>query len=172
VKELAWFVFAYLLQALESPLLGHLDSQFFAPDIALLTAVYAGSRTNLLRGLACAFAVGLIKDGLSMSAPLGLYTEINVLALLMSRVLARRVDFQSTVPVMATAAGMSLGATGLFLMLEAVFHRSFEAYGDVLRMALPLSLITMLVAPVHFAVLDRLTRRFESRDRGVIFLRR
>lgn len=172
MKELAWFVFSYLLLALESPLLGHLDSQFFAPDVALLTAVYAGSRTNLLRGLAIAFLVGLMKDGMSMSAPLGLYTEVNVLALLMSRVLARRVDFQSTVPVMATAAGMSLGATALFLMLEAVFHRSFEAYGDVLRMALPLSLITMLVAPVQFAVLDRLTRRFESRDRGVVFLRR
>lgn len=172
MKEFAWFLLAYLLLALESPLLGHLDSQFFAPDVALLTAIFAGSRTNLLRGLAVAFVVGLLKDGLSMSAPLGLYTEVNVLALLMSRVLARRVDLQSPVPVMATAAGMSLGATALFLGLEAIFHRSFEAYGDVVRMALPLSLITMLVAPMHFAVLERLTRRFESKDRAVVYLRK
>lgn len=173
MKELLWLAVTYVLLALESPLLGHLDSQFFAPDVALLTALYAGSRANLSRALACGVAVGLLKDGMATSVPVGLYTEITVLAVLTGRLLARRVDLGSTVPLMATAAGSSIGATTLFLILEAIFHRSFEAYGDVLHMAMPLALITMLVAPVHFAILDRLTNRFEARERsGAVFLKR
>ena len=172
MKEVAWIAVTFSLLSLVSPLLGRLDSQFFAPDFALLAALYVGSRSTLLSGLLCAFVIGLLKDGLSLSVPVGLYTEINVLALLMARVLERRVDLHSPVPLMATAAGMSIGATGLFLMLEAIFHRSFDAYGDVLRMALPLALITMLMAPVQFALLDRITRRFDSHHRtGILPLR-
>ncbi len=173
MKELVWILVSYALLAIESPLLGHLDSQFYAPDIALLTALYAGSRTPMLRAVATAFAIGLIKDGLATSVPIGLNTEIAVLIALTAQLLERRVDLRSPVPLMATAAALSLLSTGVFLALEAIFHRSFNSYGDVLRMALPLALITMLVAPVQFALLNRVTRRFEARERaGAIFLRR
>ena len=161
MKPFAWITLAFLAMALLSPMLGHFDSQFFAPDVALLTALYAGSRTTTPTAVLVGFAVGLLKDGLSLSVPVGLYTEVGVLAALMGRVLEPRVDLRSAVPVMATAAALSLVATLLFLILEAVFHRAFDAYGDVLRMALPLALITMLVAPPWFGLLDRITGRFE-----------
>lgn len=172
MKEFSWILTAFALLTLVSPLLGHFDSQFFAPDIALLTALYAGSRAELLPALITAFAVGLLKDGLALSAPVGLYTEINVFAVLLARVLARRVDLHSAVPVMATSAAMSIGATGMFLILESIFHRQFESYGEVVRMALPLALMTMLLAPVHFALFDKITRRFDQGSRGTILLKR
>ncbi len=166
MKPFAWILLAFLALALLSPLLGHFDSQFFAPDIALLTALYAGSRTSTPTAVFVGFAVGLLKDGLSLSVPVGLYTEVGVLAALLGRFLEPRVDLRSAVPVMATSAALSLAATVVFLLLEAVFHRAFDAYGDVLRMALPLALITMLVAPPWFGLLDRVTGRFEHPHRS------
>ncbi|MSP90973.1 MAG: hypothetical protein EXR79_04085 [Myxococcales bacterium] len=168
MREIVWTLVAFALQAAVSPLLGRLESQFFAPDIALLTALYVGSRSSLLRGVACGFAVGLFKDGLALAAPIGVYTEITVLAVLAGRVLEKRVDLRSAVPLMATAAGVTLAATALFLLLEAVFHRAFDAYLDVVQMALPLALVTMLVAPLYFALLDRLSRPIEGHARPTL----
>jgi rod shape-determining protein MreD len=166
MKPFAWILLAFLALALLSPLLGHFDSQFFAPDIALLTALYAGSRTSTPTAILVGFSVGLLKDGLSLSVPVGLYTEVGVLAALLGRFLEPRVDLRSAVPVMATSAALSLAATVVFLILEAVFHRAFDAFGDVVRMALPLALITMLVAPPWFGLLDRVTGRFEHPHRS------
>jgi hypothetical protein len=166
MREFIWWLTTYVLMSLASPVLGHLQSQWYAPDVALLTALYAGGRTTLLRSAALAFALGLCRDGFAASTPVGLYTEVLVLVALSGRLLATRVDLRSPVPLMATAAGVSVAATLLFLAFEATFHRSFDAYGDVLRMAMPLALVTMLVAPAQFALLQALTRRFEPRDRS------
>lgn len=172
MKPFAWILLAFLAMALLSPLLGHFDSQFFAPDVALLTALYAGSRSTTATAVLVGFGIGLLKDGLSLAVPVGLYTEICVLAALCGKVLEPRVDLRSAVPLMATSAAMSLAGTLVFLLLEAVFHRAFDAYLDVLRMALPLALITMLVAPPWFGLLDRVTGRFEHPHRSGLLGRR
>ncbi len=169
MKYGVWLLFTYLLLALESPLLGRVDFQFYAPDVALLLALYLASRAELLPGLVVAFAAGLLKDGFSLAAPLGLFTEINVLALLGARVLSRRVDLRSTVPLMATSAAASLVASGLFLLLSAIFDRDFAGTDQVLLKALPLALMTMLVMPVLSAVLDRLARIFERGGSASVF---
>ena len=103
MKELIWFAVTYLLLALESPVLGHLQSQWYAPDVALLTALYAGGRTTRLRAVSLAFVLGLCKDGLAASTPIGLHTEILVLAALAGQGLATRVNLRSPLPLMATA---------------------------------------------------------------------
>ncbi len=169
MKYGVWLLLTYVLLALESPLLGRVDFQFYAPDVALLLAIYLASRAGLLPGLICAFAAGLLKDGFSLAAPLGLFTEINVLALLATRVLTRRVDLRSTVPLMATSAAASLLASGLFLLLSAIFDRDFAGTDQVLIMALPLALMTMLVMPVLCAVFDRVGRIFERRGPASVF---
>ncbi len=169
MKYGAWLLLTYLLLALESPLLGRADFQFYAPDVALLLALYLASRAELLPGLMCAFAAGLLKDGFSLAAPLGLFTEINVLTLLAARVLSRRVDLRSTVPLMATTAATSLVASALFLLLSAIFDRDFAGTDQVLMMTLPLALMTMLMMPVLSAVFDRLARMFERRSAASVF---
>ncbi len=168
----AWIAVTYLLLALLSPLLGRLDVQLYAPDVALLTSLFVGSRSPLGAAVATAFAVGLLKDGYSLSAPVGVYTEINVLVALLARLLHNRVDLVSPVPVIATSAATSLLATALFLAFESVFHRSFSAHSEVLATALPLALTTMLVAPAQFKLLDAVGRQFERSDRGAVLLRR
>jgi rod shape-determining protein MreD len=171
MKELAWIFSAYVAMALLSPLLGRLDSQVYAPDVALLTALYAGSRSRGEAAVLCGFAIGLLKDGFSLSAPVGIYTEICTLTVYMTGFLQTRVDLFSPVPLMATAAGWSLVSTGLFLIGEAVFHRTFSGYAEVLTTAMPLALTTMLLAPVWFGLLDRWTSRLEPRHKGSALLR-
>lgn len=172
VKFVVWVLVTYLLLAVLSPVLGYLDAQLFAPDIALITALFVGSRSDLTPALLTGFAAGLLKDGFSLSAPLGTYTEINVLVVLLARLLHNRVDLVSPMPVMATAAATSMLATAAFLGLEAVFHRSFDAYGAVVATALPLALTTMLWAPAQFWMLQRSSRRFDQTRRGTVLLRR
>jgi len=172
VKYAAWIALTYGLLALLSPLLGFLDAQLYAPDVALLTALFAGSRCGLGPALATGFAAGLVKDGFSLSSPVGTYTEICTLVALVGQVLQHRVDLVSPMPVMATAAATSLLASGVFLGLVAVFARTFEAYGTVLAAALPIALTTMLWAPAQFAALDRIGRKLDLRGRGAMLLGR
>lgn len=169
---LIWILCAYVAMALLSPLLGRLDSHVYAPDVALLTALYAGSRGKGEPAVLAGFAIGLLKDGFSLSVPVGVYTEICTLSVYLGFVLSSRVDLFSPVPLMATAAAWSLASSGLFMALLAVFHRSFAAWEEVMSTAMPLALTTMLLAPVWFGLLDRLTRRLEPRNKGSVLLRR
>jgi len=172
VKYLAWIAVTYLMLAVLSPLLGYFDAQLLAPDVALVTALFVGSRGESTPALLTGFAVGLCKDGFALAAPVGTYTEITVLVVLLARLLHHRVDLVSVMPVMATTAATSLLATLAFLGLEAVFHRAFDAYTSVLATALPLALTTMLWAPAQFALLGRIGRRFEAHAHGPAWLRR
>ncbi|MSQ82172.1 MAG: hypothetical protein EXR77_04535 [Myxococcales bacterium] len=172
MKYLSWIAFTYVLLAVLSPLLGYLDAQLFAPDVALITALYVGSRGSWVASLLCGFAVGLLKDGFSLAAPVGIYTEICALMALLAQLLRNRVDLVSPMPVMATAAATSVLSTALFLAFEAVFARTFDAYAAVVATALPLALTTMLWAPAQFALLERMGRRFDQHNRGAMLLRR
>ncbi|MBI5610223.1 MAG: hypothetical protein HY902_15205 [Deltaproteobacteria bacterium] len=172
MKYLAWVALTYLLLALLSPLLGRLDAQLYAPDVALISALYLGSRLETGPAVLMAFVVGLLKDGFSLSAPVGVYTEIAVLVALIGRFLQARVDLVSPLPVMASSAAISLLASGLFLAFESVFHRAFDAYGEVLTTALPLALTTMLVSPLQFWLMERIRRRLDSHAHGNLLLRR
>ncbi len=166
MKFVVWWLIAFAALALESPLLVSWESFFYAPDVALIMALYIGSRAEPLGGLVTAFAIGLLKDGFCLAAPVGVFTEITVLTFLVARLLSRRVDLRSSVPLMATTAAASLVASALFLALEAIFHRSSSDYGQVLRLALPLALVTMLLAPIQFGLLERVGRTLSNRGGG------
>ena len=151
-----WLLATWVLLGLESPLLGTFELQLYVPDVLLITALYIAVNGELLPGVLTIFAAGLLKDGFTLAAPVGLFTEIGVLALLIARVLLRHVDLRSLVPLLATSAAASILCSGLFLALQSVFDRDFTGHDQVLRTMLPLALATMLAAPVQFALLDRL----------------
>ncbi len=163
MKYLVWLVVTWLLLALESPLLGSFSSQLFVPDVLVITALFAAHRGSLLGGALTIFAIGLLKDGFCLAAPVGLFVETGVLIFLGMRFAARHTDLRSPITLMATTAVASLVATALFLLFETIFHRNFGSHAQALRMALPLALMTMLVAPFQFALLDRVGRIFERR---------
>ncbi|MCO4760040.1 MAG: hypothetical protein KC502_00935 [Myxococcales bacterium] len=164
MNYVAWLLVTWLLLGLESPLLGSFSSQLFAPDVLVITAMFAAHRGGLLPGILTVFIIGLLKDGFCLAAPVGVFAEVGVLVFLGMRLASRHTDLRSPVSLMATAAIATLVATGLFMMFETIFHREFGSHAQALRMALPLSLITMLAAPLQFALLDRAGRLFERRS--------
>jgi len=87
-----------------------------------------------------------------------------VLIFLGMRLAARHTDLRTPISLMAPSAIATLIATGLFMLFETIFHRDFGSHAQALRMALPLSLITMLAAPFQFALLDRIGAFFERRS--------
>lgn len=153
-----------MLLGLESPLLGSFSSQLFAPDVLVISALFIAHRGGLLPGALTIFAIGLLKDGFCLAAPVGVFAEVGVLIFLGARLTSRHTNLGTPVSLMATSAVATLVATGLFMLFETVFHREFGSHAQALRMALPLSLITMLAAPFQFAILDRVGKFFERRS--------
>lgn len=171
MNYLLWFLITFVLLGLASPLLGRFDMQLYAPDVLLLTAIFVATRGDLLPGIVTVFCCGLIKDGFTLAAPVGMFTEIAVLAFLGARVFLGRVDLRSIVPLMATTAATTLAATGVFWLLSTVFDRDFAGDQQVLDAVLPLTLATMIVAPVQFALLDRAAGLFGRKERSGVLIR-
>ncbi len=169
MKYIAWLMVTWLLLGLESPLLGSFSTQLFVPDVLVISALYIAHRGGLLAGAMTVFSLGLLKDGFCLAAPVGVFTEVGVLVFLGMRLARRHTDLRSTVSLMATTAVATLVATGLFMLFETIFHREFGSHAQALRMALPLSLITMLAAPFQFWLLDRVGQIFARRSSGASF---
>ena len=164
MSYLLWLVVTWLLLGLCSPMLGSVNGHFYAPDVLVLTALFAAHRGALLPGIVTIFAAGLLKDGFCLAAPVGVFTETAVLTFLGMRLVNPHADLRSPVTLMATAAVASLLNTAMFLLFETVFHRDFGSHAQALRMALPLALMTMLAAPFQFALLNRVGGMTERRS--------
>jgi len=170
MKTLGIWLASFVLLSLESPMLETLQMSAFAPDVTIVAALYLGTTSPFVTGLAAAALLGLMRDGFALSSPVGLYAELTALAFLASRSLSKRVDLKSPIPLMATAAGLCLASNLLFLVLSVVFHREFVLQAESFRMVLPLALLTMLVAPIQFALLATVERLFRRRrDGDVLF---
>lgn len=169
MKHLAWLLCFVALLALEAPMLRAAEHQWLLPDVVVLAAIYLGSRGDWAGGLLTAAAVGLAKDGFSLAAPVGVFTEIAALGFLATGLVGRRVDLGSPMPTMATCGVGTFVAVGLFLVFETVFHRAFGAWEEVLRAAPSMALGTMLLSLPVFAGLDRIAAMLErgERMRGV-----
>ena len=170
MKYAAWLCVTWMLLGLESPLLGSFSTQLFAPDVLVISALFIAHRGALLPGIVTVFAIGLLKDGFCLAAPVGVFTEVGVLVFLAMRVASRHNTLSTAISLMATSAVATLFATALFMLFETIFHREFGSHAQALRMALPLALITMLAAPLQFALLDRIGAFFErSSTSGSMF---
>ncbi len=165
MRPVAWTLFTVLLLSFEGPLLRHVDRWWLAPDLLVLAALYLGSRCSWLVGLSCAAAIGLWKDAFSLAAPVGTFVEIGTLLCAATSLLGNRLDLRSTLPTMAAAGGATFAAVGLFLLFQALFHRNFGAFDEVLRAAPPMALGTMLAAPVVFWIYDRIGDVLSRGDR-------
>ncbi|HAN30929.1 MAG TPA: hypothetical protein DCQ06_04975 [Myxococcales bacterium] len=155
MSYLLWLVVTWLLLGLCSPMLGSVNGHFYAPDVLVITALFAAHKGNILPAIVTVFAAGLLKDGFCLAAPVGVFTESAVLTFLAMRMASPHTDLRSPVTLMATAAIASLLNTAMFLLFETVFHRDFGSHAQALTMALPLALMTMLAAPFQFALLNR-----------------
>ncbi len=166
-RSLAILVTVWLLLGLESPLLQQFHLSFFAPDLALIAVVWVSLHMPPTSGILTCLLAGFLKDGYVMSVPVGMHMEIFVILYFIGRFFAGRILVKGLVTLMVTAVFASLVATSLFLLLSLLFDRSFTSYSMVLRLMLPVALVTAPFSPILFYVLDRIDRVFHRKTRGL-----
>jgi rod shape-determining protein MreD len=162
---------AFLLLALESPLLHRGSVADYTPDLTLLIVLYVGQTSRFTGGLILALSLGLLKDGFALGAsPVGMYTEISVLIFLVSHRLARRIALQSPLSIIFVSVFFVIGAALAELVLSLVFVRGFGSEAGssalILGSMVPQALATAPFGPVIFWLFDRLdgltTRRGDA----------
>ena len=153
---------SFLLLAFESPLLGRVRAEAFAPDLALAVVLYVGLTSRFESGLVLALMIGLLKDAFALGTPIGMHMELLAIAFLVTYRLSRRLALRSTLGVVLLTFFFSLGCGVLELVLALVFDRDFGtgARGAelMLKAMLPQALFTAPFGPVVFWLLDRLDR--------------
>ena len=166
-RSLAILVTVWLLLGLESPLLQQFHLSFFAPDLALLAVVWVSLHLPPTSGMLTCLLIGFLKDGFVMAVPIGMHMEIFVVLYLVGRFFAGRILVKGLVTLMVTSVFASLMATLLFLLLTLLFDKNFTSFSLVLRLMLPVALVTAPFSPILFYLLDRIDRVFHRKTRGL-----
>lgn len=167
MRILAHVALIYLLLGLESAVLMQLGLSFHAPDIAAIAVVFVALRADYFSGLLTVVLMGLLQDGFSMGAPVGMHVEVFVLIYLFARRVTGRLIVDTALVMMVVGFLVSASSQILVLLLTAVFDRSFAQFGQGLGGVLPNALVTMPFAPIVFALfswVEGLLRRRHSRS--------
>lgn len=162
IKILFLLLLAYVLFSLESPFLQSLHISLYAPEVALGLILYATFALPVHAGALFAFMLGLLRDGFSGGAMLGIHSEIYTMIFLLAVLLSKRLDFRHPFIFMLVTAVASLCSSMLFFVFSAVFDQDFEQYGLVMRLMLPQGLISAPIGP-PVGALAALVCRFGER---------
>ncbi|MFT7625372.1 MAG: rod shape-determining protein MreD [Myxococcota bacterium] len=168
-RALAVLMVGYLILALESPMLQQLQLSFFAPDLGLIVVVWVALNMNFTSGVMTCFVLGYLKDGFVMGAPIGMHMEIFVVVFVVLRLLAGKLQMRGLLTLLVTTALATVLACMLFALLSLLFDGTFTDYGLVVRLAIPVALVTAPFAPVVFFVLDRVDATFVRRGKDSLF---
>ena len=161
----------YIFVGLESALLLQLGLSFHAPDLTAVAVVYLALRVGFHEGLFTVMLLGLLQDGFSMGAPVGMHVEAFVLLFLLARRLGARIVVNSPVAVMVVGFLASVLSQGAILLLTAVFDRSYAEFTQGAAGVIPNALITAPFAPVVFWVLTWAGGVVSPRRTGDMFRR-
>ena len=172
MRNLTILLVAFLLLAFESPLLGRIQAEAFAPDLALVVVLYVGLTSRFEAGLVLALSLGVLKDAFALGSPIGMHMEILVIAFLITFRLSRRLALRSPLGVVLLTIVFSLGCGILELVLSLVFDRDFGVGARdaelILKAMLPQALLTAPFGPILFWLFGRLDR-FITRQSGSIY---
>lgn len=166
------FVFslvAYLLFALETPLLGELGLTLFAPDLSVALLLAAAPRTRASEHLLFAFVVGLIADAFTPLAPLGLNMERAVVLAYVMRTLLSHFPVRTMAGRVLVGMVLTLVSDFLLFVLLALFDRSFSEHGLIFRRMIPHALVTAPAIPLVEWIIDGSWRRIIGRRDGIFF---
>jgi rod shape-determining protein MreD len=162
MRHAAILLVSFLLLAFESPLLGRVRAEAFAPDLLLIVVLYVGLTTRLEKGLVLALVLGLLKDGFTLGTPIGMHMELLVLAFLVTFRMSRRLALRSPLGVVLLTIFFSLGSGLVELALALVFDRDFGVGARdaelILKAMIPQALVTAPFGPRLFWLFDRLDR--------------
>jgi rod shape-determining protein MreD len=169
-QSLAIWTAVYLMLAIESPMLQQLQLSFFAPDLALIAVVWIAVHMSAEAGAILCFALGYMKDGFVMAAPVGMHMEIFVVVFFVVRYFAAKLMVRGLPTMVMTVFFASILASVLFGVLSLIFDPTFNEFGLVGRLTLPVALVTAPFGPVVFFLLDRVDNLF-NRKTATLFTR-
>jgi len=172
MRGLAFILLCFLLLAFESPLLHQLGSARYAPDLALVAAIYIGLTTPFARGVGTVLAIGLLRDAFTTATPVGLYMEVLMMVFLICQGLSRRLVVRGPVGTMVIVFGFSLVASIAEIVLSLIFVRTFTqgegGPGLILVAMVPQALVTAPFGAALFWLFDRVDR-LVTRAPGSVF---
>jgi rod shape-determining protein MreD len=172
MRNLTILMVSFLLLAFESPLLGRVQAEAFAPDLALVVVLYVGLTSRFEAGLFLVLALGLLKDGFALGSPVGMHMELLAVAFMITFRLSRRLALRSPLGVALLTIVFSLGCGVLEILLSLVFDRDFGVGARdselMLKAMLPQALLTAPFGPILFWLLGRVDR-FITRQSGSIY---
>jgi len=164
-----YLLLGYLLLAIVSPLMHVMQVRLYAPDPALAIVVFAAANLEFFPGLVVAWLLGLLRDGFSPGAPVGLHMEIYVAIFLVCLLVTRKLDYRSPVLITLVVGLCSLLSTGLMLVFLAIFDQDFNDFTLVLRMAIPQAFISAPFGPIVAALLGLMDRNILGYGKDGVF---
>jgi rod shape-determining protein MreD len=161
----------YFLLGFESALLLQLGLSFHAPDLTAVAVVYLALRVGFFEGLLTVMLLGLLQDGFSMGAPVGIHVEAFVLLFLLARRLGARILVSSPIATMVVGFLASAIAQAGVLLLTAVFDRTYGEFSQGVAGVIPNALVTAPFAPLVFWILAWAGGLVSPRRTGDMFRR-
>jgi rod shape-determining protein MreD len=125
------------------------------PSLVLPLIVFMGVHEySLARGAAVAFMLGYATDVIGI-APVGLYTFTFVAIFILARAAGVRLAAQTTMTKVALAFVFTLLHSVMVLVLVAIFGRDAYVPRSLYPMVLPHAVSTALLAPLVFALAQK-----------------
>jgi hypothetical protein len=170
MRGLTYLLLAFLLLALESPLLHSAGAVRYAPDLALVLVVHLGLTSPLGGGMMTVLGVGLLRDAFTTGTPIGLFMEIAAINFLVCQRLARRLVVRGPLGSMVVVGAFVIFSAILEILLSLMFVRTFtdgtSGPGAILVAMIPQALVTAPFAAFFFWLFDRVdglvTRKQDS----------
>lgn len=152
---------------LQTSLLPFLSLSGFRPDLLLLVTIAFALRDGLLTGLRVGFAAGVLVDLLLNESPVGL-TALVFVGVAYAVGVARPflAPDSWTAPVILSTMGTLLGVAG-YGLLSAVLAEDPIAMGLILQASLVSAIYALLLAPVVFGLVRRLSDQFPLEHSGL-----
>lgn len=153
---------------LQTSLLPFLSMSGFRPDLLLLVTVAFALKDGLLTGLRVGFASGVLVDLLLNESPVGLTALVYVgVAYAIGVARPFLAPDSWTAPVMLSVMGTLVGVAG-YGLLSAVLAEDPIAVGLIVQASLVSGIYALLLAPVVFGLVRRLSEQFPVEQSSLV----
>ena len=153
---------------LQTSLLPFLSMSGFRPDLLLLVTIAFALRDGLLSGLRIGFAAGVLVDLLLNESPVGL-TALVFVGIAYAVGVARPflAPDSWTAPVILSVTGTLVGVAG-YGLLSAVLAEDAIAVGLIVQASLVSAIYALLLAPIVFGLVRRLSDQFPVEQSSLV----
>jgi rod shape-determining protein MreD len=167
MQNLAIVCLGFFFLVLQTTLATVIPTYAMGPNMVLPIALYLGisQEIQIVRGAITAFALGYLLDSFSGN-PIGLQTFVIVSTFMVARGAGLRLFLRGALSQILMAFVMSLNAGVIALTLPAIFEglSPVSSYHQTLLMLLGSALVTALLTPPIFIVIEKIFGWFGQRS--------